>query len=72
MEIDRGGDPMSDLTPKQIKDAVLKGLEQIGNRFAKNPRPTDGSVRSALAVAAQARRRPTVSAKARDRGGKSR
>ena len=48
---------MSDLTPQQIKEAILKGLDDVRKRFAKNPRPTDGSFKAALVIAAQARRR---------------
>ena len=40
---------MTELTAQQIKDAVLLGLKEVADRFAKDPRPTDGSVQSALA-----------------------
>jgi hypothetical protein len=62
---------VNDLTPQQIKDAVLKGLKQVGRRFAKNPRPTDGSVRSALVIAARVRPKPGRSDKRAVLGGKS-
>jgi hypothetical protein len=71
MERDRGDDTMSDPTPQQIKDAILKGLKDVGEYFAKNPRPTDGSVRAGLAIAEQARRRRTGSGKRVARAGKS-
>jgi len=62
---------VSDLTPRQIKDAILQGLKDVGRRFAKNPRPTDGSIRSALTIAVQARRKKAGSRKRAARGGKS-
>ena len=42
---------MTDLTSRQIKQAVLQGLKEVAERFAENPQPTDGTVRAALAAA---------------------
>ncbi len=39
---------MTDLTFEQIKKAVSRGLKDVADRFARNPRATDGSVRSAV------------------------
>ena len=36
---------MTNLTPEQIKAAVLKGLKEVADRFARDPRPTDGTIR---------------------------
>ena len=44
---------MTDLTPQQIKKAVLHGLKKVGDRFARDPTPTDGSIQAALAIAVQ-------------------
>lgn len=35
---------MTNLTPEQIKAAVLKGLKEVADRFAKDPTPTDGTI----------------------------
>ena len=61
---------MSDLTAQQIKDAVLKGLDDVGKHFARNSRPTDGSIRAALVIAEQARRRRTGAGKRAARSAK--
>ena len=37
---------MSDLSSDQLKDAILRGLKAVQDRFARDPNPTDGSVRS--------------------------
>ncbi len=36
---------MTNLTPEQIKAAVLKGLKEVADQFARDPRPTDGTIR---------------------------
>ena len=48
---------MTELTPEQIRDAVLEGLKDVRRRFARNKRATDGTIRAALVIAVQARRR---------------
>ena len=40
---------MKNLTPEQIKAAVLKGLKEVADRFAKDPTPTDGTIRGMTA-----------------------
>lgn len=42
---------MTTLTPEQIKAAVLKGLEEIAERFARDPTPTDGTIRRVFETA---------------------
>lgn len=42
---------MTELTPEQIKMAVLQGLKDVAERFARNPTPTDGTIRPAVTEA---------------------
>jgi hypothetical protein len=49
---------MTDLTLDQIKAAVDRGLREVAEHFARDPRPTDGSVRSALAALRMRRPKP--------------
>ena len=42
---------MTSLTPKQIKAAVLKGIKEIAERFARDPTPTDGAIRRVVETA---------------------
>jgi hypothetical protein len=35
---------MSNLSLSEIRSAMLQGLKAVGDRFARDPRPTDGSV----------------------------
>ncbi len=44
---------MTDLTDRQIRNAILKGLKQVAEHFARDPTPTDGTVRGALAAFAR-------------------
>ena len=37
---------MNDMSLDQIKAAILRGLKDMEDRFARDPRPTDGSVRA--------------------------
>jgi hypothetical protein len=39
---------MNDLTPEQIKDALLGAAHRVGKRFARDPTPTDGTIQSGL------------------------
>ena len=39
---------MSELTLHQIREAILQGLQRVGERFARDPTPTDGSIQSGL------------------------
>src|SRR5262249_51560826 len=66
VENDRGGDSMTDLTPEQIKAAVLKGLKEVAAQFAKDPTPTDGTIRIATRRRLNSKR-PNKIAKARKR-----
>ncbi len=56
---------MSDPTLHQIKEAILQGLKEVGERFAHDPTPTDGSVKAALAIAARPQKKPTPPKKAK-------
>ena len=46
---------MSDLTTEQLRRVVLNGLRKVGERFAEDPTPTDGTIQAAIA---KMRRRP--------------
>jgi hypothetical protein len=48
---------MTDLTLEQIKAAVDRGLREVAEHFARDPRPTDGSIRGALAAFRKRRRK---------------
>jgi hypothetical protein len=37
---------VTNLTPEQLKAAILRGLKDVEDRFARNPNPTDGSIRA--------------------------
>ena len=37
---------MRETSSDRMKAAILRGLKDVQARFAKNPRPTDGSVRA--------------------------
>lgn len=39
---------MTDLTRRQIKHAVLRGLKEVAEQFARDPRATDGTIHSAF------------------------
>jgi hypothetical protein len=51
---------MTDLTGRQLAKAVLKGLKEVGEHFARDPTPTDGTVRGALAAFARIQRPKTM------------
>jgi hypothetical protein len=40
---------MSDLTTEQLRRVVLNGLRKVGERFAEDPTPTDGTIQAAIA-----------------------
>ena len=48
MAKDRKGNDVSQRTPEQIQEEILKALQRVGERFARDPTPTDGSVQSGL------------------------
>jgi hypothetical protein len=56
---------MTDPTLQQIKEVILQGLKEVGERFARDPTPTDGSVKAALAIAAQKKKKPATPRKAK-------
>jgi hypothetical protein len=39
---------MSNLSLGEIRSAMLQGLKAVGDRFARDPRPTDGSVAAGI------------------------
>jgi hypothetical protein len=49
---------MTDLTLEQIKAAVDRCLREVAEHFARDPRPTDGSIRGALAAFRRHRPKP--------------
>jgi hypothetical protein len=53
---------MNEVTPQQIRDAILEGLKDVHRHFARSKRATDGTIRAALIIAAQARRRRQAAA----------
>jgi hypothetical protein len=59
---------MTNLTPEQIKRAVLQGLKEVADRFARDPTPTDGAIRSTVTEAApRSNGRPQVKTAAKRR-----
>jgi hypothetical protein len=48
---DRRGNLMTAFTLAQIKRAVENGLAIVNDHFAKDPTPTDGSIRAAMIIA---------------------
>jgi hypothetical protein len=63
---------MNEVTPQQIRDAILEGLKDVQRHFARNKRATDGTIRAAIIIAAQARRRRQAAAIRRARREKTR
>jgi len=37
---------MTDMSLEELKSAILQGLKEVQERFDRDPRPTDGSVRA--------------------------
>ena len=60
---------MTNLTPEQIKAAVLKGLKEVADRFARDPTPTDGTIRSIAEAAARSKGRPRIKTPAKRKRG---
>ena len=58
---------MTNLTAEQIKAAILKGLKEVADRFARDPTPTDGTIRPTIAGTA-----PRSKVKPRVKGGAKR
>ena len=58
---------MTNLTPEQIKAAVLKGLKEVADRFARDPTPTDGTIRSIAEATKRSKGRPRVKTPAKRR-----
>jgi hypothetical protein len=63
---------MNEVTPQQIRDAILQGLEDVRWWFARHPQATDGTIKSALVIAAAGQRRREAARKKRARRGKTR
>ncbi|HEY3920034.1 MAG TPA: hypothetical protein VGL83_19740 [Stellaceae bacterium] len=58
---------MSDLSTKELRRIVLKGLRRVGERFAEDPTPTDGTIRAAIAKLQPKRKKPAMAGKQKAR-----
>ena len=63
---------MSDLTTEQLRRVVLIGLRKVGERFAEDPTPTDGTIQAAIAKMRPKRREASTKKRKTRRSGATR